>query len=147
MTPVEHDFIARHRVARLATANVDGQPHVIPVCYALDGGVIYSMLDLKPKRIQILKLKRVRNILENPSVSLVIDDYMEDWNLLSYVLVMGTASLIQSGREQQRATRLLREKYSQYRTLLTDTAPALRIAVERVITWGAVNSVSRERKV
>lgn len=139
MTPDERDFIVRHRVGRLATANIDGQPHVIPVCYALDGNVIYSMLDLKPKKVQVLKLKRVRNILENPSVSLVVDDYVEDWNLLSYVLVMGTASLVQSGREQQRAIRFLRDKYSQYRTLLTDTAPALRIGVERVIAWGAVS--------
>ncbi|MDA1189939.1 MAG: TIGR03668 family PPOX class F420-dependent oxidoreductase [Chloroflexi bacterium] len=140
MTPDERVFIARHRVARLATADTGGRPYVIPMCYALDDDVIYSALDLKPKRVEALNLKRVRNISENPSVALVIDDYSEDWDTLAYVLVHGTASLVLSKEEQQQAERLLRDKYPQYESLLPQGAPVLRIEIERVKSWGAIEN-------
>lgn len=140
MTPNERDFIASHRVARLATADAGGRPHVIPVCYVLDDGVFYSALDLKPKRVEALNLKRVRNILENPSVALVFDDYSEDWDTLAYVLVHGTASLVSSKEEQQQAERLLREKYPQYENLLPEGAPVLCIEIERIKSWGAIEN-------
>ncbi|MCH8062702.1 MAG: pyridoxamine 5'-phosphate oxidase family protein, partial [Chloroflexi bacterium] len=75
MDPDVSEFIRVHRVARLATVDGAGSPHVIPVCYAFDGERLYTALDLKPKRVEGRMLKRVRNILGNPRVSLVIDDY------------------------------------------------------------------------
>ena len=73
----------------MATADAEGAPHVVPVCYAFDGSSIYSALDLKPKRVSTHRLKRVRNIAANPRVALVIDDYSEEWSALRYVLVRG----------------------------------------------------------
>lgn len=125
-------------MARLATADADGAPHVIPVCYAFDGRHIYSALDLKPKRVASRRLKRVRNILANPRVALVIDDYSEDWGALAYVLVQGLAALLEEGEERDRAERLLREKYPQYDSLLEEGSAILKIVPQRATGWGRV---------
>ena len=131
-------FISSHRVARLATADAAAAPHAIPICYSFDGSRIYSALDLKPKRVAALRLKRVRNIEANPEVALVIDDYSEDWDALAYVLVHGTASVLEDGDERDRAENMLREKYPQYRELLRPGCTILRITPTDVTTWGRV---------
>ena len=109
ITPKIKKFIASHRVARLATADAEGMPHVIPICYAFDGQRIYSALDLKPKRVEARRLKRVSNILANPRVALVIDDYSEDWNDLAYVLIRGVAEIIEDDEERRSAELMLRD--------------------------------------
>src|SRR4051794_39681709 len=87
-------FITEHRVARLATADADGRPAVVPICYAFDGASIYSPIDEKPKAVAASRLKRVRNVEANPHVSLIIDDYSEDWSELQWVLIIGLAEII-----------------------------------------------------
>ena len=83
LTSEVSEFITRARVGRLATADATGQPLVLPICYAFDGRVLYSAVDAKPKRRAADDLARVRNIRENPKVSLVIDE----WILLEYACV------------------------------------------------------------
>ena len=83
-------------------------------------------------------MKRVRNILENPQVALVIDDYSEDWSGLAYVMVRGSAEIIEDGEERQSAEVLLREKYPQYAELLEPGCAVIRISPERVVSWGAL---------
>ena len=136
-SPKAAEFVRTHRIARLATADAGGAPFVVPVCYAFEGERIYTAIDLKPKRVGGRALKRVRNILENPQVALVIDDYSEDWSELAYVMVRGVADLIESGEERQRAEHLLRQKYQQYETMLQPGCPVIRITPERVISWSA----------
>ena len=132
----EPSFVNSIRVARLATADSTGAPHVVPICFAYDGESFYSVLDQKPKRAPIERLKRVRNILSNPRVSLVLDHYDEDWSRLWYGLVMGTALLLRSGPEHGRAIRLLRRKYVQYQEMSIDASPVIRIDPERMTWWG-----------
>jgi PPOX class probable F420-dependent enzyme len=133
-------FILAHAVARLATTGKDGQPHVIPFCYACDGERFYFVVDEKPKRQTGKPLKRIRNILENPQVALVIDDYADDWTQLAYVLVNGTATVVEDKEEYTRALTLLRERYPQYRVMdLTFARNALvRITPTRIHAWGKV---------
>ena len=131
-------FIESHRVARLATADAEGAPHVVPICYVYDGERIYSALDLKPKRVSDRQLKRVRNILANPRVSLVIDDYSEDWDRLAYVLVRGRARVVEDVEESREAEDLLRAKYPQYSRLLEQDCTILCLTPDRVVSWGAV---------
>ncbi len=131
-------FIESHRVGRLATADANGSPHAIPICYAFDGEYIYSAIDLKPKRSTGRELKRVRNIRENPSVALVIDDYAEDWSQLAYVLVQGRAEVVSDVDEQKTAENLLRDKYAQYETLLESGCTILKIVPDKTVSWGRV---------
>ena len=129
-------FIREHRVARLATADGDGRPLVIPICYVFDGETIYSPIDEKPKSVSERRLKRVRNIEANPQVSLVIDDYSDDWNHLAYVLIGGVAELIPAGgTEHARAVELLREKYPQYLAMAIDKRPIIKITPAHIKRW------------
>ena len=129
-------FIREHRVARLATADGDGRPSVIPICYVFDGETIYSPLDQKPKSVAAQDLKRVRNIEANPHVSLVIDDYSDDWNTLAYVLISGLAEVMSNGGpEHSRAVELLREKYAQYREMAIDERPIIKISPTHARRW------------
>jgi PPOX class probable F420-dependent enzyme len=133
-------FIGGRQVARLATADAHGQPHVIPFCYAFDGEHFYFVVDEKPKKQTGKPLKRIRNILENPQVSLVIDDYADDWSQLAYVLVLGTAQLVAKETEYATALVLLRERYPQYRSmrLLYPDNAMVRITPKRIIVWGKI---------
>jgi PPOX class probable F420-dependent enzyme len=125
------------RVGRLATADAAGQPLVVPVCYAMAEGLLYSAIDAKPKRGTGRSLRRIRNIEENPRVSLVVDEYDEDWRHLRYVIVEGRASLHTGGAEFGRAVDLLHSKYPQYRALGLDRTGGwvIAIAPARVVAW------------
>jgi len=139
-TPIR-TYISDHRVARLATADASGRPSVIPICYAFDGITIYSPIDRKPKSVSAQDLKRVRNLEENPYVSLVIDDYSDDWAELSYVQISGTARMIEPDDELQgehrRAVEMLRDKYPQYRSMDIDRTPMIKITPTRLKAWRA----------
>lgn len=125
------------RIARLATADAQGKPHVIPVCFAFDGQAIYTAIDEKPKRTSPRGLRRVRNIMANPRVALVVDHYDEDWRRLRYVLVQGTAAIIDGGPDHRKAIAHLRDKYRQYRTMRLETRPVLKISPLTIAAWQA----------
>ena len=129
-------FVAARRVGRLATADERGRPHVVPVCYAFDGHRIYTAVDRKPKRRPARGLKRVLNVLANPNVALVVDDYSEDWTELAYVLVHGSAELLEDGEERTAAETLLRDKYPQYRELLDPGCAVIAITPTKTVAWG-----------
>jgi PPOX class probable F420-dependent enzyme len=137
-------LIRSARVAHLATADENGQPHVIPICFAFDGKCFYSAIDEKPKRTAPRKLKRLRNIEENSRVSLVIDRYDENWNKLAYVLVFGKARIVVSGAKHAKAVNLLRRKYPQYRTMRIDRLPMIIIRPLRTMSWSAISAASRQ---
>jgi PPOX class probable F420-dependent enzyme len=123
------------RVGRLATADAAGRPLVVPVCYVFDGIRCYSAVDAKPK--QTRNLRRVRNIADNPSVSLVVDVWDEDWSRLAWVIVEGRAEVLTTGVDFTHAIDLLVGKYPQYQTLTLDRRQGVVVAVtpERVLSW------------
>jgi coenzyme F420-0:L-glutamate ligase / coenzyme F420-1:gamma-L-glutamate ligase len=140
LTPEQTAFLVRQRVARLATAGGTGEPHAIPVCFTYDGRSIYIALDEKPKNVPPTRLKRIRNILENPSVALLVDRYAEDWSLLAYVMVRGRAELLEPAPEEHAAAvRLLRGKYHQYEGMRIEENPVIAIRPSRVASWGALD--------
>ena len=101
------------RVARLATAGGDGQPHLVPVTFAVDGDLVYMTVDYKPKKSA--NLRRLRNIRENPRVALLADHYDDDWDLLWWVRIDGWASVVEDERGLQNPLDVLAERYEQYR--------------------------------
>ncbi len=137
LIPAALRLVRSARVAHLATGDARGQPHVIPICFVFDGNDFYSPIDEKPKRTAPQKLKRIRNVLKNPQVSLVIDHYEEDWRKLAYILVSGKARVLLSGAKHRKAVKLLRRKYSQYRNMAIDRRPLIAIRPERVTSWAA----------
>ncbi|MBO0783955.1 MAG: TIGR03668 family PPOX class F420-dependent oxidoreductase [Ktedonobacteraceae bacterium] len=137
LTEEEARFVLRMRVARLATADENGSPHLVPVCYAFDGTYFYTPLDEKPKRVAGAQLRRVRNIEARHEASMLIDQYDDDWSRLGYVLVHGRAELIEP--EDQRHTlalRLLRERYVQYRTMALEEHQVIMLIPDHVVSWG-----------
>jgi PPOX class probable F420-dependent enzyme len=131
------EFVTAGRVARLATADANGRPLVVPVCYAFDGECWYSAVDAKPKRAESRRLKRVRNIEANPRVSVVVDHYDEDWRRLRYVIIQGLADLLVGGREFAYAIDLLVAKYPQYRELglSREAGLVIRVRPESFAHW------------
>lgn len=130
-------FIQTQRVARLATADADGRPHAVPVCYAFDGVRFYIPLDEKPKRGDVLALRRVRNILARPEADLLIDQYDDDWSRLGYVLAHARASLVMSEEaEHAPAVAALRARYPQYRVMALEQAPLIALEPLSYSQWG-----------
>jgi PPOX class probable F420-dependent enzyme len=138
LSPRASRLVRSVRVAHLATADKFGQPYVIPICFAFDGKKFYSPIDEKPKRIAPIKLKRLKNIAENPNIALVIDHYDEDWRRLAYILIFGRARVITRGIVHRQAVRLLRRKYPQYRRMALDERPMIVITPSRITAWGNV---------
>ena len=138
LTRAELAFLRGARIAHLASADATGQPHVIPICFVFDGKHFFSPIDEKPKRTAPRKLKRLRNIGDNPRVSLVIDRYNENWAKLAYIMIMGKARVLVSGATHRKAVNLLRRKYPQYRTMRIDRLPMILIRPTRTTSWGAV---------
>ncbi len=64
LSPREEDFVRTQRVARMATADIDGRPFAVPVCFVYLNGCVYTPVDEKPKSGR--RLKRLRNIEANP---------------------------------------------------------------------------------
>jgi PPOX class probable F420-dependent enzyme len=128
--------LAGARVARLATADASGRPHVVPVTFAVDRGesdtYIYIAIDHKPKTTT--NLKRLRNIGENPAVSLLADYYAEDWAALWWVRVDGRAIVVAARAAAERPLDLLAAKYPQYRERRPD-GPLIVIGAERWTGW------------
>lgn len=135
LTPEQERFVLRQRVARLATADATGRPHVVPICFAYLDSCFYMAVDEKPKRS--LQLKRLRNIRENPRVALLFDEYDEDWSRLAWLMIQGRAEALSGGEEHGRAVAALRHRYPQYRTMALEERPVVRIEPERILFWRA----------
>jgi PPOX class probable F420-dependent enzyme len=122
------------RVGRLATVGPDGRPHLVPLCFALEGAVLYSAVDEKPKRSK--RLKRLENIRANPAVAVLVDHYDKDWTRLWWVRLDGTARVLDEGPEREHGLALLRDKYVQYRSE-PSTGPVIAISIEGWRGWAA----------
>lgn len=134
----EQSFLAARRVGHLATADAEGVPHVVPVCYAVAGDSAYITIDEKPKRAG--PLKRVRNVMENPAIALVVDRYDEDWTRLGWVMLRGQGEILESGAEHDRAQALLRARYPQLGAMRIEALPVIAIRIERTASWGNLTS-------
>jgi PPOX class probable F420-dependent enzyme len=122
---------AAARVARLATADAAGRPHLVPLAFAVAGDTIYSAVDAKPKRTRALR--RLANVRVNPAVSLLVDHWdEEDWGRLWWARADGMGRVLDpEDPEARRAVELLRERYPRQRA----DGEVLAVAVERWSGW------------
>jgi PPOX class probable F420-dependent enzyme len=122
--------LAAARVGRLATVTPDGHPHVVPVCFVLHEGRIFTAVDAKPKASRALA--RLENVRATGRASLLVDHYEDDWAKLWWVRVDGAAEVLES----HRAVDALAAKYPQYRAE-RPAGPLIAIAPERWRSWVA----------
>jgi PPOX class probable F420-dependent enzyme len=120
--------VAGTPVARLATVDSDGRPHVVPICFVIDGSTLYTAIDEKPKRTR--RLKRLENIAANPQVEVLVDHYEDDWSRLWWVRLRGRARIV----EDPRAVDLLAAKYHQYRERPPE-GPVIAVEIEERHEW------------
>jgi PPOX class probable F420-dependent enzyme len=119
---------AAARVARLATADAAGLPHPVPVTFAVDGDVVNSAVDAKPKRGTALKR------LANPAVALLVDHYADDWNELWWVRADGTGRIVNPDEpEGVPALSLLANRYPRFAA----RGVVLAVDVRRWSGWAA----------
>ncbi|MFF3564996.1 TIGR03668 family PPOX class F420-dependent oxidoreductase [Streptomyces sp. NPDC002574] len=128
---------AAARVARLATADAAGRPHLVPVVFAVQGDSVTLAVDHKPKRTT--RLKRLANIAVNPAVCLLVDHYDEDWDLLWWVRADGEARVLappDASPEAAHRVALLTARYGQYADR-TPCGPVVTVSVRRWTGWRA----------
>ena len=120
-------------VLRLATVGADGRPHLVPCTFAVDGsGQVVVGIDNKPKTT--VYLRRLRNISENPRVSLLVDHYADDWSQLWWVRADGMAVIDRSGTDYAEHWELLRGRYPQYEGQTLD-GPVIVVSVDSWTSW------------
>ena len=139
--PRDLAFVQERRVGHLATADAAGTPAVVPVCFAvveLNGEPAVAIaIDEKPKG-DPRQLRRILNIQQRPDVSLVVDDYDEDWRKLAWVMVSGTAEVIEPETlEHAVAIAAVRLKYPQYAAMRLEILPAIIIRDLATKSWRA----------
>ncbi|HEV8516703.1 MAG TPA: TIGR03668 family PPOX class F420-dependent oxidoreductase [Candidatus Limnocylindrales bacterium] len=152
----ERAFLADARRATLATTTPEGRPRLVPICFVVGDApdragrpLLYSPLDEKPKRTDDPhRLARVQDILVLPEASILVDRWSEDWSHLAWLRAEGTAELLEpqphERDEHAAAVKALRAKYPQYREQAIDDRPIIRIALNRIVSWG--NLVGGGRK-
>jgi PPOX class probable F420-dependent enzyme len=131
---VHHARLAGARIARLATTDPDGRPHLVPIVFAIEGDTLYSAVDSKPKRSRTLR--RIENARARPDVTILVDHYEEDWGRLWWIRVRGRARVLADGDELVHALTLLTVKYEQYRAEPPD-GPVLAVDITDVREWTA----------
>lgn len=134
----ERQRVERARVARLATRDPQERLHLVPVCFALAGDVLYTAVDRKPKRGG--RLQRLANVAAHPEVALLVDHYEEDWRRLWWVRLRGRARVLEAGPEYERALDLLADKYEAYRGAGRPPGPLIAVDVAEWRSWPAAGT-------
>jgi PPOX class probable F420-dependent enzyme len=137
LTDRQRAFLAGQRVARLATADAAGRPHVVPICYVLIRDEVYFTIDEKPKK-KPTALKRLANLRANPFAALVVDRWDEDWSRLGWVMVQGPAAILHAGPEHDLAQAALRERYPQLAAMRIEPLPVVAVRIDHVSSWGCL---------
>lgn len=133
----EREYVEDARVARMATADAEGRPHVVPVCFAFVGDHIVTPIDEKPQEVSPDALRRSRDIRENQRVALLVDHYTADWSRLGWVQVRGRATICPPGEQPHReAIEALRAKYDQYVGHDLEARPLIEVVPGTVRSWG-----------
>lgn len=127
---------AQGRVARLATVDRSGHPHIVPVCFALEGDRVITAVDRKPKSTTVLK--RVTNVRANPAVSLLVDQYDEDWEQLWWIRLDGQAWIVPGDHPDfNQVVAPLHDKYRGQYGLHGLPGPAIVVDADHWVGWSA----------
>src|SRR5438270_11485135 len=123
---VEKRFIARAHVCRVGSVDRQGQPHVAPLCHAFDPATRTAYVATSGLTAKNLRVRH--------RASIECDDYFEDWDRLRGLVAHARAKVVDRGAELDRARRLMKRKFKQYRDIEIESVIALH--VEEVASWG-----------
>jgi len=145
LDPDQHALLHSARRATLATIAPDGRPRLVPCCFALvegaSGTTLYSPIDDKPKRsTDALQLARIQDIQRDARVTVLVDEWDEDWRRLAWVRIEAYADLVSPAThaaEHAAATAALRARYLQYVGHDLEARPCIRLTPTRVTHWAA----------
>ena len=130
-------FLEENRRAVLVTLAPDSRPLAVPICYAVVEDALVTPLDEKPKKAgDPLRLRRVRDILEDPRVVVLVDRWDERWDRLAWLRIEGRAEIVDRADGIDGAVPELRRRYPQYHAMDLGGRPVIRIAAERLSSWG-----------
>ncbi|HTO14120.1 MAG TPA: pyridoxamine 5'-phosphate oxidase family protein [Candidatus Binatia bacterium] len=125
------EFVELERVCRVATSGATGMPHVVPVCHVWSGGkVIFGSGH---------RGRKVKNLAENPRVTIVVDAYSDAWSTLRGVMIQGRAEVFARGPRFRRGRDLLYRKYPHYSrdaALSPSDSVIIEVTPTRVFSWG-----------
>lgn len=133
----EEELVRESRVARMATVDEKDTPHVVAIVYGFDGKRLFTPIDEKPKKDSTKKLRRIKNIENNRAVTVLVDQYHEDWSRLAWVQVRGRADILTDGRVYEKGISLLNEKYIQYSEMRLDDKPLIVVYPTKIVSWRA----------
>ena len=139
LRPDDVAFLEEQRVARLATVDATGKPHVVPVCFAWVESRLYVPIDAKPKHGDPRNLARLRNLRARPEAVLLVDYYNDDWRRLRWLMIRATAAILDSGPERARALTTLEDRYPQYAAmkLASLNLPVIALTPVTIRRWTA----------
>ena len=133
LPPWALELLETSRSAHLGLLDDDDRPRVLPVTFALSGGLLWSAVDEKPKRVPPGELARVRFLRRRPEAALCVDVYDDDWSRLAWVQALGRVDVVDADAD---ASAALAAKYAPYRERAPG-GPLLRLTVERALCWSA----------
>ena len=150
-TVAERAFLSGARRAVLVTTGPDGRPRPVPVCFVLDAvePVLITPIDEKPKQSDDPRaLARVRDIEADPRVAVLVDRWDEDWERLAWLRAVGSAVVTPpSATDHAAIVAALRAKYPPYAGHSLEVRPLIRVTIERVTSWGAIDGAGRDDRL
>jgi nitroimidazol reductase NimA-like FMN-containing flavoprotein (pyridoxamine 5'-phosphate oxidase superfamily) len=125
LKPRQLSFLRDHELCRLATASMEGVPHVVPVIYALDGEDVIVAVDYGTKKLG--------NLRQNRNVALVVDEFKPNKGLM----IEGDCEILERGKEYLRLLQVLFDKFEYYRKNPwgEGESPILRIRPVKAVMW------------
>ena len=140
LTDQQRRFLDAQRVARFATADAAGRPHVVPICYALRDNRCTSR-SMRSRRGSPAQGSNASPTCERTRrAALVVDSYDEDWSRLGWVMMQGRAEVLEVGPEHDLAQASLRARYPQLATMRIEGLPVVAVRVDHVASWGRLES-------
>ena len=128
-------LLEREPAGHLGLIDGDGHPRVLPLTFALAGGVLATAVDEKPKHAPGAELARVRWLRRRPAAALTVDHYDDDWSRLAWVQALGRIE-VAAVADHPQALAALQAKYAPYRDRVPP-GPLLLLRPQRLLWWRA----------